>query len=82
MWDWFIPIIPPNRALSEAISKTNVVLEFSRKNARIVNGASFCHVDKIIQENHEIDVITEGNQKWNGAIPSFNMIAVISIMFI
>lgn len=48
---------------------------------KIVSGASFCHVVRIIHMNHEIDVITDGNQKWNGAIPSFNIIADIRIKF-
>jgi hypothetical protein len=34
-----------------------------RKNDKIHNGASFCHEDKIKQEIHEIDDITDGYQK-------------------
>jgi hypothetical protein len=37
-------------------------------------GATFCHVDKIKHDSHEIDDITGGNQKWNGAMPSFRRI--------
>jgi hypothetical protein len=49
--------------------------------ARIVNGASFCQVAKIMHDIHDNEVMTEGNQKWNGAIPNFNRIAEISIIF-
>jgi hypothetical protein len=31
---------------------------------------------------HDREVITEGNQKWNGAIPSFNIIDDINNKFI
>jgi len=48
----------------------------------MINGASFCHVAKSMQDSQDIDVITGGNQKWNGAIPSLIMIADIRIMFI
>lgn len=51
-----------------------------RINARIINGANFCHVVKIIHENQDNDVITGGNQKWNGAIPIFNKIADVRII--
>lgn len=43
----------------------------------IIKGPSFCHVDRIRQFIHEIEDITDGNQKWHGAIPSFRMIAEI-----
>jgi len=35
-----------------------------------------------MQDSQDIDVITGGNQKWNGAIPSLIMIADIRIIFI
>jgi len=50
--------------------------------ARIIKGANFCHVAKMRHENHEIDVITDGNQKWRGAIPSFSIIEATRIIFI
>jgi len=53
-----------------------------RINAKIVSGASFCQVARIRQDIQEREVITDGNQKWNGAIPSFNKIADISKRFI
>ncbi len=52
-----------------------------RINARIINGASFCQVVKIMQDIHDMEVITDGNQKWNGAIPNFSSMADISIKF-
>jgi len=40
---------------------------------QIINrGASFCHVDKIKHDTHEIEDITAGYQVWHGAAPSFN----------
>lgn len=75
-WDWFIPIIPPHRALRGATRLINIsIYVLFRINARIIKGANFCHVVKIIHENQDNDVITGGNQKWNGAIPIFNRIA-------
>jgi hypothetical protein len=35
-----------------------------------VKGASFCQVDKIIHNGHDIFDITIGNQKWQGAAPN------------
>jgi hypothetical protein len=40
-----------------------------KKKDIIDKGAIFCHVDKIRAGIHEIDVITEGYHKWQGAIP-------------
>lgn len=34
-------------------------------------GAIFCKVDRIQHISHEIEFITVGSQKWQGAIPSF-----------
>lgn len=42
-------------------------------------GASFCQVDRIRQDAHEIEAITEGYQKWQGALPSFNRVAMIKM---
>jgi len=42
-------------------------------------GANFCQVDRIIHEVHEIDVITDGNHIWHGAIPSLISIDNITI---
>jgi len=81
-WDWFIPIIPPRRAFMEAISIINVGDRLYRINDKIINGANFCHVARIMHINHDKDVITDGNQKWNGAIPSLSKIDAIRIIFI
>jgi hypothetical protein len=51
-------------------------------NARIMRGANFCHVAKIRHEDQDMEVMTDGNQKWNGAIPNFNKIAERRIIFI
>ena len=37
---------------------------------RIRKGMSFCQEERIRHIIHEMDAITFGNQKWNGAIPS------------
>lgn len=50
--------------------------------AKIIKGASFCQDARIIHANQERDVITGGNQKWNGAIPSFSIIAEMRRRFI
>jgi hypothetical protein len=47
---------------------------------RIIIGASFCHVDRVKQEIHEIDLITDGYHKCRGAIPSFRRIDIIRNM--
>jgi hypothetical protein len=57
----------------------NVGVVFCRMNARIINGASFCQVAKIMQAIHDMEVITDGNQKWNGAIPNLRRIAASKI---
>lgn len=50
------------------------------KKTRIDRGANFCHDDKMVHEIQEIDDITEGYQKWQGALPSFNRIEIIRIV--
>jgi len=81
-WDWFIPIIPPRSAFIVAIIIMNVGAVLWRIKAKMTRGASFCQVARIVQADQDIDVITEGNQKWNGAIPSLSIIAPSSIRFI
>jgi len=75
---WFMPKTPPVIALIQAIK---VIMdgahEVFRINVRIVRGPSFCHVLKIRQLIHEIEDITEGNQKWHGAIPIFKIMALM-----
>lgn len=81
-WDWFIPIIPPSRALIAAMIMINLDAVSCRINERIISGASFCHVARIVHASQDIAVITDGNQKWNGAIPSLSKIADSKIKFI
>jgi len=49
-----------------------------RSRAKIVRGVIFCQVDKIKHEIHEIEAMTEGYQKWQGALPSFKSTDVVS----
>ena len=72
-WDWFIPIIPPSNALMDETTKVNDIF-ICIKNLKMISGASFCQVAKIIHEIHDRDVITEGNQKCMGTIPSLSRI--------
>jgi len=78
IWLWFIPITPPTRAFIPAMTIINDMFFWGNKNAKIERGASFCHVDRIKHEIHEIEDITEGYQKWQGTLPSFSKIAVVS----
>ena len=43
----------------------------------MAKGAIFCHVERIRQATHLVDIITEGNQKWHGNLPSFIKTAII-----
>ena len=52
-----------------------------RKNLRIISGANFCHVASTIHDIHEIEVITDGNQKCMGAMPSLSRIAAVNNKF-
>jgi hypothetical protein len=45
-------------------------------------GASFCQVAAIKQLIHEIEDITWGNQKWQGAAPSFSRRLIVKIIII
>ena len=40
-------------------------------------GDNFCHVSKIRPEDRGIPCVTSGTQKWNGAIPSFMVRAIV-----
>jgi len=65
---WFIPITDPIMALIMGIIKES--LDSGIINVRIVSGANFCQVERIVHDIQEIDVITDGNHMWHGAIPS------------
>jgi hypothetical protein len=47
-------------AFNLAIISIIIVKFLVRRKAIIINGASFCHVDKINAAIHEIDIITDG----------------------
>lgn len=78
-WVWFIPITPPTTAFMAAIDIIKFIFFWGRRKAKMDSGANFCHVDRIKQEIHEIEAITEGYQKWQGTLPSFNIIAAVRI---
>lgn len=61
--------MPPNEVFRAAIKSNSLPGVFIKINDKIVNGANFCHVDRIIADNQEIDIITDGYHKWHGAIP-------------
>lgn len=44
-----------------------------------VSGASFCHVDSVRQLIHDSEAITDGYQKWHGAIPNLISMAIIIV---
>lgn len=77
---WFIPIIPPSSAFNLAIREMIDCDIWLVKNTKTDRGASFCHDDKIVHDIHEIDAITEGYQKWQGALPSFRRTDIINIL--
>lgn len=78
---WFSPNVPPTNALSAATApvKDIKVFEPVKGKQRSIKGASFCQVVSKNAFSHEIEVITEGNQKWHGAAPSFSNKARIRI---
>lgn len=59
-------------------AKVSIIYETDWANVKeiIINGASFCHVDKISALTQEIEVITEGNHMWHGAIPILSTRAI------
>lgn len=63
-WVWFIPKIPPVSALIPAVIIINALDSILY---RVIiskdSGASFCHVDRIMQFVQDSDAITEGYQK-------------------
>lgn len=71
--DWFIPMAPPIMALIVATIDRSVLFKaiFIKKHSRN-RGAIFCQVARRRQFVHEIEFITGGNQKWQGAAPSFS----------
>jgi len=68
-WVWFNPINPPINALILARSAIKYIDVFISTNDKIVNGASFCHVDNSNAGIQAIDVITDGYHRWHGTMP-------------
>jgi hypothetical protein len=65
-----------------AINRISLLDVLCKMKAKIISGANFCHVARIKQDSHDSDVITDGNQKWNGAIPNLTKIAATNSLFI
>ena len=77
-WVWFIPSTPPTNALIPAVIIISVLdWVLYRVIIRSDKGASFCQVDRIMQFVHDNDAITDGYQKWHGAIPNLINIATV-----
>jgi hypothetical protein len=73
--------VPPTIAFIAAII---IIKDWEVEDGRMGNlsrdsGATFCQVVKISAFDHEIDVITDGNQKCPGTAPSFRSKPKISI---
>jgi len=80
---WFNPNSPPIIAFIGAIINIIFLIETDKIGNKItINGAIFCHVVKIIQFLQDIDDITEGNQKWQGAAPNLISKDIISTIII
>jgi hypothetical protein len=82
---WFIPIIEPIMAFSTGRTIDSLDEFIINVNTHI--GANFCHVDRSIHDDQEIDVITDGNHIWHGAMPSLINIEItreyiINVLFI
>jgi hypothetical protein len=55
-----IPINPPVMAFNDAMNNIKYVKELVNIKFIIIKGASFCHVERMNAEIHEIEVITDG----------------------
>lgn len=68
---WFNPPNLPNiKHNNEIITKRFKLIQYEE----IIIGANFCQVIKIKLFIQGIPSDTLGNQKWNGAVPIFNII--------
>ena len=77
---WFIPNTPPTNALIPAtVARINLDCVLYVVIISSVSGASFCHVDNVRQLIHDNEAITEGYQKWHGAIPNLMNIAIMIV---
>lgn len=77
--DWFIPIRPPINALISDMVMINLFTLDTMIMARYESGASFCHVDRMKQLIHDIDAITDGYHRWNGANPILRARLIVRI---
>jgi len=75
---WLRPINPPINAFADAITVIIYDEEYERIKDKIIRGASFCHVDRIKQDGHDADAITDGYHKWHGTMPNFRVIDMIN----
>lgn len=74
---WFIPISPPVMAFNLQMIVISVIIGGDlRIIDMIAKGPSFCHVLRIRQLSQDREDITDGNQKWHGAIPIFKIRAI------
>jgi hypothetical protein len=75
---WFIPRRPPIIAFNAAAKNRIGLILCAFENGKIKRpkGPSFCHVHRIKQLIQERDVTVDGNQKWQGAAPSFSNNAI------
>jgi hypothetical protein len=66
------------------MAATGTIINWSNEDfkeiLRSVKGASFCQVTRIRQFSHDNEVITEGNQKWQGAVPNLKSKAIIRVV--
>lgn len=76
IWVWFNPPSPPTRAFKDPRNKIKEEFTGSLDEIRTNKGIIFCQVVRRRQIGQLIAFIAEGNQKWNGAIPSFTIIPI------
>jgi hypothetical protein len=73
-----------NTAPSVILTSTPTTKDLLGRVLKISKGINFCTVDSKNIIANEVEVITEINQPWKGAIPSFRVIAkaiITAIMF-
>lgn len=78
MENWFIPLIDEINELN----RQNIIITFSLKNLKIINGIIFWMVDKNIHEIQFNLSMTDGTQKWSGDTPNFKKTDNIKIKYI
>ena len=71
-WVWLRPRSPPRIAFIPATATSSLDRGLGAKigKARSLKGANFCHVTRRREVTQDREVITEGNQKWQGAAPN------------